>query len=368
MNAAMNNVNNRNVGLDILRVILAFLVVGIHIIAPATGAVGGSVEWSVTKFFVSGLTAICYPAVNTYVILSGFLAFAHKKSIYGVVKSLTKLWLCLMFFSILGLIVGSFYYNHQPSLSTIISRLFPLCSGEWWYMTNYFVLMLMSPMLNKLIDQYSEKSIFYTLCGTLMICTIVPFFLKYNDFIGLNIGYGLIWFVVLYCTGAFLYKIKDMIKRISSSKYILSLFIMVFIYVALNSVLNKFEITKGFGFSAYNSVLVYLESILLFCGFYTLRVSKFDKYANVISWLGGISFASYIFHCQADFGPILWEITQPSKFANSLLLIPIVLFIILGVFIVSVLLEQLRRQINKVFSVERRLSCFVDRIFPKELL
>lgn len=363
----MSDLKNRNVGLDVLRILLAFLVVGIHVIAPATGAVARNVDWAVTKFFVYGLEAVCYPAVNTYVILSGFFTFAHKKSFSAVVRSLGRLWLCLIFFSVLGMIVSSVYYQQLPTFTTFVKRLFPICSGEWWYMTNYFILMLISPMLNQLIDQYSVKQHLYALGGALVICSIVPFFLKYEDFIGLNTGYGLIWFIVLYCTGAILYRTKDFIINKSSKIYMLGFVCLTFLYVLVNNVLSKFEITRGFGFSAYNSLLVYIEAILLFCTFYTIRVKSYNM-SKVIIWLGGVSLASYVFHCQSDFGPLLWQLTEPSKYANSLILIPITLSIMLGVFVLSICLESVRKCLLKYIPVEGWINKVINFVLPKDLL
>lgn len=359
---------NRNIGLDILRIILAFLVIGIHVLAPATGGVNMCVELSITKVFSIGLTAICYPAVNTYVILSGFFAFAHKKTLYQVSQNLGKLWLCLIFFSLLGLGVGALYTQQMPTITTVVSRLFPICSGEWWYMTNYCVLMIISPMLNKLIEQYPSKSHLYALCGALFVCTIIPFFLKYNDALGINIGYGLIWFVILYCTGAYLYRKKDDIAKVTTPiKYLTGFIVMVILFLAMNMFLGKFEITKGFGFGAYNSILVYLEAVLLFCTFYTLNIRSLTL-SKYIVYLGGLSLASYIFHCQSDFGPMIWQITQPSKYANSLLLIPVTLAIMLGVFTIATLLEIGRRWIFSKISAERWVINTINNFFHKDLL
>lgn len=358
-------VNTRHVGLDMLRVLLAFMVIGIHIIAPATGAVGMCVEWMPTKFLIYGMEAFCYPAVNTYVILSGFFSFAHNKSLYQAVRSLGKLWVCLIFFSILGVVIGAIYNHQAPSLSTILARLFPVCSGEWWYMTNYFVLILISPILNKLICSYSRKSHLYVICGALIICSVIPFFLKYEDKIGLNLGYGLIWFVVLYCTGAYLYRIKDdIIEKIKPQKYFWGGVGLMFLFVMVNNVLSKFDITKGFGFGAYNSVFVYAEAVLLFCYFYTVKVRS-SKFAPVISWIASGSLASYIFHCQADVGPMLWELTNPSKYANSLMIVPISVAIILGVFSIATLIESVRRWLLNFIPVDRWVDNIIATILQK---
>lgn len=79
----MRKYENRNVGLDVLRIILAFLVVGIHVIAPATGVVARNVDWAITKFFVYGLEAVCYPAVNTFYTIKVSPTICQK-SLFGL--------------------------------------------------------------------------------------------------------------------------------------------------------------------------------------------------------------------------------------------------------------------------------------------
>lgn len=77
--------------------------------------------------------------------------------------------------------------------------------------------------------------------------------------------------------------------------------------------------------------------------------------------------ASYIFHCQADFGPMLWQLTEPSKYANSLLIIPITFAIMIGVFVVSVILESVRRWLLKYLPAEKWMDNVIE-FFAKIVL
>ena len=90
--------------------------------------------------------------------------------------------------------------------------------------------------------------------------------------------------------------------------------------------------------------------------------------SKVIIWLGGVSLASYVFHCQSDFGPLLWQLTEPSKYANSLILIPVTLSIMLGVFVLSICLESVRKCLLKYIPVEGGINKVINFVLPKDLL
>lgn len=97
----------RNTGIDLLRILLALAVITIHFNATATGRVSSNVHWLPMKFLVYGIDSIVLPAVNVYVIVSGYFSYLFQRSYKHVVNSLVKLWLCLLFFSVGG---GAFYW------------------------------------------------------------------------------------------------------------------------------------------------------------------------------------------------------------------------------------------------------------------
>ena len=90
--------------------------------------------------------------------------------------------------------------------------------------------------------------------------------------------------------------------------------------------------------------------------------------SKVIIRLGGVSLASYVFHCQSDFGPLLWQLTEPAKYANSLILVPITFSIMIGVFVVSICLESVRKWLLKYIPVEGWINKVINFVLPKDLL
>ena len=86
--------------------------------------------------------------------------------------------------------------------SSLVECFFPITTGEWWYMSVYFATMLVSPLLNKMVQSTSRREYFMILCSFLITCSLLPLFNRNIEPLGVNLGYSFIWFIVLYLTGA----------------------------------------------------------------------------------------------------------------------------------------------------------------------
>lgn len=348
----------RNVGLDILRILLALMVIAIHFNAPATGCVAKSVTGSM-KYLVYPMVSLCYPAVNTYVIISGFFGYSKRKTYKQVIFSLTKLWLCLLFFSLLGYAIALLSNEVVFNILDLGKHFFPLSRGVWWYMTVYFVLLLISPALNVIIDRLSGKEYCLNMFLALMICSIIPFFLKFESTIGLNYGSGLIWFVILYITGGGISKYCLKRNNDRHVEYALLIYLCFTFYLLVSPLIYNAIGLKGYTSAMYNSIIVYGQAISLFFIFWNINI-KSERLSKCISFMAGLSLAAYVFHCQEDIGRMLWSITEPAKYADSLYLIPLFLYVVFGVYLVATLIEYIRKRLFSSESESKFITRFID--------
>lgn len=334
----------RNIGLDLLRILLAIAVITIHFNATGTGHVSSSIHWLPMKFVVYGVDSIVLPAVNVYVIMSGYFSYRFMRSYKHVIRSLIRLWLCLEFFSLFGLVIAS----ESITFETIIKRMFPIATGEWWYMSVYFTTMLMSPMLNKTVDTLNKKDSLFIILIMILTCSIIPFFTKNEEPLGVNLGYSLIWFLILYYTGAVLCKYFSNIQ----SKYFLWIFfVLCFACILVGNIASKIDVLKGYGLSTYNSITLYIQAIVIFFYFKNLTF-KSVWLKNSISYLAGLSLAAYIFHCQKDIGTLIWTKLSPSQYADTLFLIPVYLVTVISIYVLSVIIEIARRRLFGIAQIE----------------
>ena len=79
----------RNYGIDLLKIVLAIMVITIHINANGTGKV---LQFSTVfpwKWITTIITMLCYPAVNTYILITGYYSYQANKDFNNIIKSLT---------------------------------------------------------------------------------------------------------------------------------------------------------------------------------------------------------------------------------------------------------------------------------------
>lgn len=355
--------NERNIGLDILRILLALMVVSIHLIwgdkVLGNPAYAGDME----IFFVP-LFALCYPAVNTYVLISGFFSYAKKKTISQILRSLLRLWLCLVFAQLLGYTLVLTTHFESFSIINLIKHFFPLTRGIWWYMSVYFVLMLISPALNGVLDQLSKRSYLIMMVVALIICSVIPFFTKFASPLGLSQGTGgLLWFIVLYLTGGGFFKYLSTHSESCLFKLGLSAlvgYLFLTITLALSSrVLDKIGL-EGYSFYSYNSIIVYGQAVMLFLAFRQINFNS-NKVSKAISSLAGLSLAAYIYHCQEDIIEHFYQYIRPFNYAKGSRLVLLFLAYVAGIYLISITIEYLRRKLFARGDLENKILNIVQR-------
>jgi hypothetical protein len=268
------------------------------------------------------------------------------------------------FFSVVGAVLVGLVISGSLDLTVFLQRCFPLTTGVWWYMCVYFATMSISPILNRAVQIMSKKESFAFLVAMLLFCSIIPFFTKYKEYLGVNLGYSFIWFIVLYYTGAVMCKYFSNTRRENNNSYLYLYIGLAIFNVVFSNFTSKIEIIQGYRFTSYNSVILYAQAIFIFFYFKNLKI-KSPKASKIISNISGLSLAAYIFHCQTDISRTIWELLNPSQYANSLVLIPIFVITILSIFFVSIVIEYIRRKLFSICNFENRITKIISDVIQK---
>lgn len=350
-------ISQRNIGLDVLRILLALMVITIHLIW-GNNALDVSAEPRNIGLFLSALLAFCYPAVNSYVLISGFFSFAGRKTMRQILKRLLRLWLCLVFAQLLGYAMVLITRCEPFCVLNCIKHLFPLTRGIWWYMSVYFVLILISPALNMVLDHLSKREFLITIAIALLICSVIPFFTGYESPLGLAHGSGgLLWFIVLYLTGGGLYKfyLSDyQFSHTGFSTYTATGYLLLTLYLIFSDKIHNTLGLDGYTSYSYNSIVVYGQAVLLFLFFWRLDI-KNNRLSQIISCFAGLSLAAYIYHCQEDIIRHFWIYLIPSHYTDDKHYILAFLAIVLGVYLISISIEYLRRRVFSLGNIETKI-------------
>lgn len=188
----------RDTNIELLRIISMFLIVILHSFRDSgviTKLDSGTVNyyWS---YFIYGITQI---AVNCFVLISGYYMINTKFKL----KKLASLWLEVALCSVSVYIFLVLFKETTFSIVSLVTCLFPVLSGRYWFVTTYFGLYLLTPFLNKTIKELGKnvhKNLIFLLFFLFSVWILVPFSEGMNS----GGGWGLAWFIVLYFQGTYL--------------------------------------------------------------------------------------------------------------------------------------------------------------------
>ena len=345
----------RHIGLDVLRIFLALMVTSIHFIW-SIDVLCTTFPEGIAGHFLLFLKALCFPAVNSYILISGYFSFANRKTFPQILKRLLQLWFCLLFAQMLGYTAALATHHDSFNFLTLFKRFFPLSRGIWWFMSVYFAMMALSPALNWVLDNLTKRQYLVMMSLSLIICSIIPFFARFESPLGLTFGAGgLIWFIVLYLTGGGLYKFYSInsSKQGRLSLFTIGGYIFFTLYLYFSPTIHNTLGISNLTSYSYNSIIVYVQAVMLFLFFRGIKIGNI-RASRAISFIAGLSFSTYIYHCQEDVIHYFWQYLLPERYAEGSMLLVAFSALVLGVYLLSFLIEMARRSLFSLGDLENK--------------
>lgn len=216
---------------------------------------------SVTSFLAQVIQLGSKAGVTLFIIISGYFMVQSNMK----VKKIFLLLFQVLFYSILGFAIAT-VLGISIDLSSIIKAFFPIIHGQYWFITAYVVLYLISPYLNKLLLNLTEKEYLNMLGIMTLLWILVPTFTR-----GEMGSSNVTRFMLFYSIGAFLRLFP--LKKYNNKKLGLNLFIISYLFMLLSVILlnvlgkeleNGYFINKATYFSSSSSLLILSVSIGLF--------------------------------------------------------------------------------------------------------
>ena len=299
--------SSRNGKIELLRVLAMMQILFLHYLLMGGVLENVKISNGIQYYIAWLLESLCYVAVNVFVLISAY--FLSESKTYKPGKAINLIIQC-WFYSVpiylLGCLLNIVPF-HFPTLITVY--LFPLISGQWWFVSCYIALYLISPYLNALhrnINQYQHLGLIVILgCILCFLPTCVFWF--HSSLFGLNHGYSLIWFI-------FLYFIASLIRKYYNDKYTLKTpwivlyFIASFITWIVFIMQNRLLGTYYWSFYKYTSITVLIASISLFMFFRNWASQANVTYIDKIGCsLGKWTLGVYLIHMHPVISKILWK-------------------------------------------------------------
>ena len=280
------NNGKRDIGADLLRVILIVMIVVHHCIVHGLGLVqlrDGMIDPVYFNNYQLLLNAVCIIGVNGFFWLSGY---------FGINRNGRKL-LCIFFvcvfyafvWSVIDFVTG----NRTVSLSTVVNLLFPI--KNYWFVAVYLFLALVAPYINTTFSHASEREQL-VFAGILFITSVLYGFVF--NMAGIGNGYTVFQGITMYAIGSLCKCKREILLKhrlaclLIFTACVMSLFALALILVKRGDTMIVWRLF------AYNNPIVMLSAVC-FCLLFVSSAHKLPgAVSNCIVRVSRVSLAVYL--------------------------------------------------------------------------
>lgn len=336
----------RNSSIELLRIISMILIVFHHISVHGFSSYADpsffSIIWS-SFIRIGGKIG-----VNVFVIISGYFLIGDNALSFKSVRKSLKLILQILCYSIVFYILFEVIVNRTFNINDCIKYLMPLSNGKWWFATEYFILFILHPFINRMLLSLDKSTYKKFLLILFVILSIIPTAFATEYIPGTSL-----WFIFLYSTAAYL-KLYGFPKIAPQFCLLLSagLYIVkAIIYLVLIKLTSSHLYLSGRTalFCNHNDLLIFIISLFLFLGFSQIQI----KTNKIINTVASTTFGIYLIHDNPFVRPFLWEtVFKISEHESTLFFIPYTVFVAITVFVVCSLIEFARINTVEKYSLK----------------
>ncbi len=296
--------------------------------------------YSVWFHFIEALS-IC--SVDVFVLISGY--FLCRQTFKP--SRVLKLVLVVVFYSVAWLFVTKFVFNDSVSKTDIIKAFFPISYNQYWFISSYVGMYLLSPIINVLIKNLTQVQHLGAILLLVGIFCIWPDVLPFSSPFGISKkGYSVVWFVVLYIIAAYFRNFPVIMKLRQIFKYyiiaaclLLLSWIVIVLVTRTNNFENELQGQMTFYYYRYNSFVVLITAVCLFITFSKIKVENVHV-QKLISYVAPLCMGIYLIHDNESARGFIWQgliELEPTPAAPF-----IVAGYVILVFVVCMMIEVIR--------------------------
>lgn len=338
---------SRNCAFDIARIVAMFLIVCSHFLGH-----GGFIRNMTGANFVFGriLTSLFNPSVNLFVLIGAYFTCTSKKLKWQrLAKLYAQVWiygmtLFVVFLCIQG--VESF------SVEWLLSSIFPVVCGKYWFFSAYIFMMLVSPLLNIVIERIKKKDA----PGNMRRVDRSRYTCRRRSHSpatchGRRLQRHMVRYAVFYC------RFHKKIRRDRSKKWI---FIPILAYIA--------TLVAGYFFNtAQCSIVRSTPAIILLIALKDVKTNS-ARLSKFVTGLSATMFGVYLIHDSNEMRAYMYRnIFHVDTFYDSKYSFLIMLGFAAATFAVCIAIEEIRLLIDKPLSkvVEKYFLKLKDKMQKK---
>lgn len=285
---------------ELLRIVSMFFIVLWHVIIHGKVLENSS---NTLHYLLQIILFILITHVNSFLMITGYFQYNKKFSIKKILKIVLQLW----FYNFIIYSIFHFFNIIKLDMITFCFKAsFFNTSSSYWFITNYIILYLISPFLNKIILNTNKKQHIQLIMVLSLIYFISPIF-TLGNFI-YNNGYNIQQFIIFYFIGSFISKYKIDNKIFNNTNLIqkriiyisIILFCVLFNFCFFNTMtylynnISNFKTITGYfsrDYYIYSNIIVVIQTITLFMLFQTFKFSS-----KVVNTVSRTTFGIYLIH------------------------------------------------------------------------
>lgn len=296
----MKTKSKRLANIELLRILAMCMVIMLHYLGKGELLPMVSIHMGKTGFVAWIMESLSVVAVNVYVLISGYFLVDTEFKPGKILKLVSQVLFYTILVTILSVCFGLISLS-ELGFYNLIVQLFPFQLEQYWFMTAYLVLYLLSPLLAVGVKSLSEKSLRTVVILFVIFMsvekTILPVEIAFD-----KKGYDALWFICLFLVAAYLklYGIKILKNRCICVALYLGGCAMIFLENLLISVIWETRGELGHLLGSpyhYNHFFVLTASVGLFSWFLNLEIKE-GFFTTLIRKVAPYTLGVYLLHEQ----------------------------------------------------------------------
>jgi surface polysaccharide O-acyltransferase-like enzyme len=340
MQSKINKSQDRNFGLDLLKIVMMFLVIAFHFSDHGVATLSYKQPLNFNWIILSSARIWGGVCNACFMLISGY--FMSQK--HASVKAVIKLYLEVWFYSVVCGIVCYLIGSEPFEIVSLVKMIFPFIFNQYWYFTMYLIVYLLSPFINIVIDKMSRNQYKVLILIGLVIFTIIPTFTNQVNLLDGDDQIGT--FILIYLIGAYIKKYDIKVSRKKAVSLILvSLVLDMASVIGLRVLLGLFGSSKDavtYFLWPTSKILPIVTGVSFFLLFKDLRIRDTGVKYRFIDFLSSSVFGVYLFHIGRMQVPLFQMVFNDSKTFNTPFFFPQMLVAMVSIFVVGILIDKFR--------------------------
>lgn len=356
----VNNKNtNRNTSIELLRIIAMLMVISLHAINNALLFRDANLSMYNTAL-LRFIDTISQVANGTFLIISGYYMIEKKTNI----KKIFCLWGKVLFYSILMYVVCKFIFGMR---TFAYESFLPILTGQYWFISAYIALYLISPILNILANKLTQKQYKYLIVIMVILLGVVNVIFNRA---GILSG-AMLQVMMLYFIGGYIRKfIQPKKKQFYFVKYVLLAVIFTLIFITLSVLANIIPtlytsiIYFLSAFREFTCIIIVAMTVFIFLKFLTIKINS--KTVNkIITLVAPSVFSIYIIHININIRDYIWVALGARNHLNTWYFVPYLLGLVVLVFLICLVIDLLRRGIYALLKKVPIINKGIEKVNEK---